>query len=105
MKMQIKAQAENVSRAITRESFSVAQKIALLRDILTTESSFKFSQLFTPETGRNEYITTFLAILELLKLQIINVKQADLFEDFTITKREGSDEIEAVVEDEYESFE
>lgn len=105
MKMQIKAQAENVSRAITRESFSVSQKMALLRDILRTETTFKFSQLFNEHTGRNEYITTFLAILELLKLQIIDVQQADLFEDFTVTKREGSEDIQTVLEDEYESFE
>ena len=105
LKMQMKAQAENVSRTMQKESFSVAQKIRLVREILKEEESFKFSQLFVPDTGLNEYITTFLAVLELLKLQIITVKQAELFEDFEVTKRPDSDGIEAVVEDEYESLE
>lgn len=105
MKMQIKSQAENVSRTMQKESFSVAQKVRLLREILSEEESFKFSELFTEDTGANEYITTFLAVLELLKLQIITVRQTELFDDFEIFKRQNSDDIEAVVEDDYESVE
>lgn len=105
MKMQIKAQAENVSRAIQRESFSVAQKLNWIREILKEEESFRFSQLLNENTSRNEFITTFLAVLELLKLQIIDVKQEREFEDFLVIRRPDSDKIEAVVEDEYESFE
>ncbi len=105
MKMQIKSQAENVSRTMQKESFSVAQKVRLLREILREEDSFKFSELFTEDTGANEYITTFLAVLELLKLQIITVRQAELFEDFEVFKRKDSDNIEAIVEDDYESAE
>ncbi len=104
MKMQIKSQAD-VSRTMQKESFSVSQKVALIREVLREEQSFKFSELFAKDTSRNEYITTFLAVLELLKLQIINVKQAALFEDFEISKRPDSDNIQAVVEDDYESFE
>ena len=69
------------------------------------EESFRFSQLFNENTSRNEFITTFLAVLELLKLQIIDVKQEREFEDFLVIRRPDSDKIEAVVEDEYESFE
>ena len=69
------------------------------------EQSFKFSQLFVEGTSANEYITTFLAVLELLKLQIITVKQAELFEDFEVIKRPDSDNLDAVVEDSYESVE
>lgn len=105
MKMQIKSQAENVSRTMQRENFSVAQKVRMLREILSEQPSFMFSELFDERTGRNEYITTFLALLELLKLQIINVKQKGAFEDILIEKRPDSDDIEAVVEDTYESFE
>lgn len=104
MKMQLKAQAD-VSRTMVKETFSVAQKVKLIREILKEEDSFKFSQLFEENTGANEYITTFLAVLELLKLQIIRVEQAELFEDFQVIKRPESENVEAVVEDSYESFE
>ncbi len=104
MKMQLKSQAD-VSRTMVKETFSVAQKVRLIREILKEEDNFKFSQLFQEGTGTNEYITTFLAVLELLKLQIIRVEQAELFEDFQIIKRPESENVEAVVEDSYESFE
>ncbi|MCH5156920.1 MAG: segregation/condensation protein A [Clostridiales bacterium] len=104
MRMQVK-NAADVSRAITRESFSVSQKIAYIREVLKTEDKFMLSQLFEPTASKNEIVTTFLAMLELLKLQIITATQAELFEDIIIQKRPDSDGIEVVVEDDYESFE
>ena len=105
MRMQVKNADENVSRAITRESFSVPQKIAYIREILLTEDHFAMSELFDADASKNEIVTTFLAVLELLKLQIIRVKQSGLFEEIIIEKRPDSDGIEAVVGDEYESVE
>lgn len=105
MKMQVRSAAENVSRAIVRESFSVPQKIAYIREVLLVEDKFKFVELFDSDVSRNELVTTFLAVLELLKLQIIRVTQAALFEDIYIEKRPDADSVEVVMEDEYESFE
>lgn len=104
MKMQMRTATENVSRAIARESFSVPQKMAYIREVLLVEDKFKFVDLFGAEASRNEIVTTFLAVLELLKLQIISVTQANLFEDIYILKRPDSDSIEVVMEDDYESF-
>jgi len=106
MKMQVKNAAENVSRAIVKESFSVPQKIAFIREVLKTESKFRFVELFDENASKNEIVTTFLAVLELLKLQIISVSQAQLFEDIFIEKRPDSEGVEVkIAEDEYESFE
>ena len=105
MRMQVKNAAENVSRAIVRESFSVPQKIAYIREILLVEDRFKMSELFDADADKNEIVTTFLAVLELMKLQIIRVVQNGLFEEIIIEKRPDSDGIEAVIGDEYESFE
>lgn len=109
MKMEVKAQAENVSRAIAKESFSVPQKIALIREILRTEKSFKFTDLFAENASKNEIVTTFIAMLELLKLQVIKVKQNGLFEEVVIMLNEENPEklqnIDVAVGEEYESFE
>ena len=72
---------------------------------MLVEDHFKFDQLFDENASKNEIVTTFLAVLELLKLQIISVKQNGLFEDIVIEKRPDSDDIEAVIGDDYESFE
>ena len=103
--MQVRTGVENVSRAIVRESFSVPQKMAYIREVLLVEDKFKFVELFESDASRNEIVTTFLAVLELLKLQFIRVKQAELFEDIFIEKRPDADSVEIVMEDEYESFE
>ena len=105
MRLQVKNAAENVSRAITRESFSVPQKMAYIREVLQTEDKFSLKDLFEEDASKNEIVTTFLAVLELLKLQIINVSQSGLFEDIVISKRADSDDIEIRVDDDYESFE
>ncbi len=105
MKMEVKAQAENVSRAIAKESFSVPQKIALIREILRTEKSFKFTELFEMTASKNEIVTTFIAMLELLKLQIIKVKQDGLFETIVVERNDENVNKEVIVEEEYESFE
>ncbi len=105
MRMQVKNAAESVSRAIVKESFSVPQKIAFIREVLRSEDRFTMSQLFEPTASRNEIVTTFLAILELLKLQVIRVIQNGLFEEIVIEKNPDSDNIEVTVGDEYESIE
>ncbi len=105
MRLQVKTAAENVSRAIVKESFSVSQKIAYIREILRNEDSFLLSQLFDENTSKNEIVTTFLAVLELLKLQMIKVTQKGLFEEILIEKNPDSDNVEMVIGDEYESFE
>lgn len=104
LKMQVRSAAESVSRTMVRESFSVPQKMAYIREVLLAEDKFKFVELFDENASRNEIVTTFLAVLELLKLQIIRVTQAALFEDIYIEKRPDADSVEVVMEDEYESF-
>lgn len=87
MRMQIKTQAENVSRAITKETFTVAQKIEFLREKLSQQPQINFFELFDEYSTRLEIITTFSAMLELLKLQYIKVIQDGLFEDIKIVRR------------------
>lgn len=105
-KLQVKSQqSTTVSRTMARESFSVPQKINFIREVLKTVNEFKFAELFEPGASRNEYVTTFIAVLELTKLQIITIRQSDIFEDIVIVKRDGSDDIHVDVEGEYEQVE
>lgn len=105
-KLQVKSQqSTTVSRTMARESFSVPQKINFIREVLKTVNEFRFAELFEPGASRNEYVTTFIAVLELTKLQIITIRQNDIFEDIVIVKREGSDDIHVDVEGEYEQVE
>lgn len=86
-KMTIKAEAIQ-EKKIEKDRFTVAQKITQIKDMLLTNSRFRFSELFSDTYSRSEVINTFLALLELLKRQYITVNQTDLFSDIDIVRNE-----------------
>lgn len=65
-------------KEIPKDAFTVEEKVTFIRDKLIAEQSAAFDTLFTT-FSRNEIITTFQAILEMLKLQYINIEQKDCF--------------------------
>lgn len=75
-------------KEVTREVFTVSNKIAAIKDALVVQKQVRFFQLFEQSSTRDEVITIFLALLELLKLQEVKVQQGDSFEDIEITKAE-----------------
>lgn len=86
-KQTIKAQ-EITERKIVKDRFTVAQKIAQIKDDLIIKKRFKFSELFESDYSKSEIINTFLAVLELLKGQLISAKQESTFSDIEIIKKE-----------------
>lgn len=81
-----KVEKSKESKEIAKETFTVEQKIANIKDVLITRDKFKFSELFLEATSKDEVITTFMALLELIKMQAIRVSQDDLFSDIQIEK-------------------
>ena len=91
-----KVETENEPKQIEKEKFTVTQKIASIKDALLIQSKIMFSDLFRQSISRDEIITTFMALLELLKLQEIKCVQSDAFNDIEISKKEQdeNDEVE-----------
>lgn len=83
----IKAQ-EITERKIIKDRFTVAQKVAQIKDDLITKRHFKFSELFEKDYSKSEIINTFLALLELLKGQFITATQSLTYGDIEIFKKE-----------------
>ena len=83
----VKAQ-EITERNIVKDRFTVAQKIAQIKDDLITRKRFKFSELFESDYSKSEIINTFLALLELLKGQLITATQSSVYGDIEICKKE-----------------
>ena len=85
----VSARAEQmVERKIEKDRFTVAEKMAQIKDGLLVKKRFKFTELFEQDYSKSEIINTFLALLELLKTQIIKVQQEGTFEEIEIIKRE-----------------
>lgn len=74
----------NSPKEITKEQFTIPQKICAIKDMLISRKRVMFSELFINSLNRNEVITTFLAVLELLKAQTIKVTQSQEFGDIEI---------------------
>ena len=79
-------------KEIPKEVFTVADKINYIKDTLLERESCSFFELFSEYATANEIITTFQAVLELLKLQYMTVEQSDTYGDITITIREDRSE-------------
>lgn len=79
-------------RTIVRDRWTVEEKIFEIRTILSVQEKIKFNELVGEDFTRGEVITLFMAMLELLKLQVINVHQEEMFGEIDIIKGENFNE-------------
>ena len=79
-------------KEIPKEVFTVADKVNHIKDYLLEKLSCNFLDLFRKDASRPEIITTFQAMLELLKCQYIAAKQEGTYGEITITLREDRSE-------------
>ena len=77
---------------MVQELLDFKDKVDHIRTTLLEKQEMSFFELFTHYYTKNELITTFQAMLELLKLQYITVEQNGIFDDITITLREDRNE-------------
>ena len=60
---------------LTRDRVSVRERIGQLTEMLESQESMTFDELFTDGHDRSDVIVTFLAILEMAKLNLIHIAQ------------------------------
>ena len=72
------------SREIRRDSFTVAGCMARISRSVR-RGSCRFSELFGEDFTRQEVVTMFLALLELIKLNRLRVQQDGAYEDITLS--------------------
>ena len=70
-------------REIPKDSYTVEDKVLAIKQALVERGTVKFEELFTGYS-KNEIITTFQAMLEMLKHQYIIAEQASVFGEIDI---------------------
>ncbi len=75
---------------IQREALSVRERMSTVLGALSSEGFTDYTSLFTIEEGRRGVVVTLLAILELVKEQLIDLVQSDAFAPIHL-KAAGSD--------------
>lgn len=83
-----KAVKDDQPKKIVKDRFTVAEKIISIRNFAKDRKRFEFEELFDEQMTKSELINTFLALLELLKLQTVKVIQSGIFGNIVITANE-----------------
>lgn len=73
---------------IQEEPITVEEKMEFLEDRLSTEDQIRFDELFPQFASKLDRIVTFLAILELIRLQRIVAVQSGHFDSIYLMKRD-----------------
>ena len=85
--MSKKKPEEKVSK-ITKDPIPLSRKVMEIYRTLKQKSKIFFSKLYDKKTSKLEIITTFLAVLELVKMKRINAFQEKQFGEIVLTYRE-----------------
>lgn len=79
-------------KTIARDPFTVEEKIEFIRERFKIVQSCTFDELFDEDYTVGEVVTTFSALLDLVKGQEVGVRQEDVFTTITIVKRSKEDD-------------
>ncbi len=77
--------SDNGIKEIPRDQFTVADKVSFIKNTVLENERITFTALFDNDFTRAEIITTFQALLELLKHQYVKVRQGGIFFDIEIS--------------------
>lgn len=83
----VEEEEEEPLTRMTREEISVSDRMEEIDRMLERKEELRFSELFQGKRmTRERVVTTFLAILELLKLHRIQIRQNELFEEIQMRR-------------------
>jgi segregation and condensation protein A len=79
-----RVEARQSVQEIFGEHFTVSEKIDMILERVANGASLRFSELFSAIASRVEVVVTFLALLELIRLQQVRAVQPDFFDEIEI---------------------
>ena len=85
----LQREKENI-KEIPKDEYTVADKVTHIKQRLIEKEEFDFEELFVT-FSKNEVITTFQAMLEMLKFQFLLVEQAQTFGHITVRRNPEKD--------------
>lgn len=86
--------AKKMVRILRLEKITIRQKIKDIVKKLIQVSSFKFCELFSRST-KLEVVTSFMAMLELIKANKVTIVQERLFSDIIVNKNSSNEDLES----------
>lgn len=77
---------------MTEEEITIEQKLAEVRRLLLVHDSVRFSSFFERSPSKQHLIATFLALLELVRLREILLRQKNIFGEIYIRRKQSKAE-------------
>ena len=82
---------DNQTKSIRRDRFTVEDKINQIKEVFALNDVVKFEDLFDSDYNKSEIITTFQAMLELLKDQFFTAEQDHPFGEIILHRKKEND--------------
>lgn len=84
---------EIIPKKVVEDRFSVHEQMENIRLMISVRKQMKFTDLFEPDYDKSDIVTTFLAVLELLKYGRLRAEQEEVFGEITIFAVEGTEDV------------
>ena len=75
---------EKIAEEVIREVVSLEDKIKQIKESLKERAEFAFKKMLNKNNSNEEMIVSFLAVLELVRQQIVDVRQDKIFQEITL---------------------
>ncbi|MGI6004592.1 MAG: segregation and condensation protein A [Christensenellales bacterium] len=75
-------------RDIMRDAFTVGERIGYIRNTLKARRTMRFDELFEEAVTRPEIVTTFIAMLELMRMRRIKISQSRVYDPIVLSWRD-----------------
>lgn len=82
----IKIEEENEKHTIVKDNYSMTESINTIKNLLKTSNKISFFSLFETNTEKGYIVATFLATLELLKMNLVKLIQEENYSDIILEK-------------------
>jgi segregation and condensation protein A len=86
----LRKKPEDIIHEITQEEFTVEQKIHDLLHLMLDKAHVMVAELFSAARSKTEVIVTFLAVLELIRLNEVKIIQKAVFGDIELLRNKDN---------------
>jgi segregation and condensation protein A len=83
------SQQKALSSVVVAPRITIREKIHQIATLLRQQTRTTFSHLVTGKRSRLDIVVTFLALLELVKRQLVRVQQESMFSDISLEPTEN----------------
>lgn len=81
-----------IPKKVVKDKFSVHEQMENIRIMISVKKQMLFTDLIEPDFDKSDIVTTFLAMLELLKYGKLRAEQDEVFGDITLFAVDGTDD-------------